>query len=388
MVSFRRLGENMTRAAALGWLAVAIASTLGAVAAVGCSAGAGGGSSGQGGSGGSGGMMTSSSSGMGGENGGAGGGNGGAGGTMGATAEIVVQFDPLGQLAEGLVIDGTTAYVSLSVIREVWKVDLLTNTASPWATVPGTLGTGFTQGLAMDAQKNVLVAMQSLDPAQTQPGIYKIPPAGGTATLLGKAPGLNYPRSITKAPFGPYYITVPDPGRVFTMTAQGGMTEVPVAPNNTAFGYDPASACLYGMAQPMGITSMVVQGQSAEAGDYYWVNADRASFFAGFFDPGNGILAEISPAFHGPDCADTGGGEGLIEDPMDGTLLYAARQSNALVRTKLDGTTTVLAKGKPIDAPSAIAIATIQGKRYLYFTNSAYVTYKQGGIPSLGRIPL
>lgn len=317
----------------------------------------------------------------------------GAGGGMTGPvpAELVAAFDPLGQLPEGLVIDGTTAYVSFSVLHEVWKVDLVTKTATMWATVPGTLGSAFAQGLAMDAQKNVLVALQSLDIAVSNPGIYKIGPAGGTATMFAQAQGLNFPRSITMSPFNTMFVTAPDPGRVYQVSMSGTVTEMAVKPNNVAFGWDPASMCLYGMASPMGITSMVVTGANQDVADYYWLNADRAELFLGLLgvDPnGDPQLQEIVPALNGPDCATLGGGEGLIKDPKDDTFLYASRQANKIMRRTKDGDLVVLSEGAGIDAPSATAIAEIDGKRYLYFTNSAYKDYNKGGIPSLSRIPL
>lgn len=326
--------------------------------------------------------------------GGAGGGSGGAGGAaMPAETEIVLAFNPaVGELAEGLAIDGTTAYLSMSVLRQIWKVDLTTGTKTEWATVPGALGAGFLQGLLLDAQKNLYIAMSSGDPAMAQPGIYKVGPAGGTATLFAQHANMVYPRSIASTSFGKMYVTEPDQGYLFEVSTSGAVAQVPQPAGSSALSWDSMSMCAFGLGVRMGISSLFVSGASKAAANFYWTNGDRASIFQGFIvnDPDVGpALAEVQPPILGPDCATAGGAESLIEDPVDQTFLFASRQSNKIVRMDKKGTSVqTVAEGKNFYEPSAIAIATLDGKRYVYFVNSAYKTYKTGGIPSLARVAL
>ncbi|WP_206079606.1 hypothetical protein [Polyangium spumosum] len=341
---------------------------------------------GEGGAGGDGGAGASGGS------GGAGGagGDGGAGGAVvyPVAPEGVAEFSPLGQLPEGIVIDGTTAYVSFSVDPKVVKVDLETGAVSDWGPIPAPIGIGFPQGLGLDAQKNVYVVVKSEDPAKFKPGVYRFPPGGGEPTWVSGTDIVGYPRTIGFTTFGSSFFTSPVTGHLGEIITNGTLQMYGPADELTG---DEMSACAFGELTPMGITSVLVSGNSTIESTFYWTNADRAAIYKGAFVPAGGGMVELKAdpnPVAGPDCALLGGAEGLIEDPADGSMLVAARRANKIVRVKSTGETQVLSEGAGYYEPSALAIGETSKGRHLYITNSAHTTYNKGGVPGLVRIPL
>lgn len=305
--------------------------------------------------------------------GGTGMGGGGAGGSMPSKPEQVLAFDPaMGELPEGLAIEGTTAYVSLTVVNKVIKIDLNTKQRSDFGSVPGSIiGVNYTLGLAVD-NGNVYAAVGSDDPVQFAPGVYKFGAAGGDGKLFGKHLEMSYPRGLASDGEGGMYISAPRSGALYAMTiATGAVEKLGIAPEFTG---DVMSACASGEPFPAGVS-----GLAAAAGAVYYTNADRATVYQ--------IGADLS-VLAGPDCATLGGADGVVADDIDASLIVAARKTNALTRVKYNGEIETLMKDDLLHEPSAVAIATVGGERYLYWVNSARTTFNSGGIPGLYRMPL
>lgn len=343
-----------------------------------------GGEGGQGGSGATGG--TGGSGGMGGM-----GGAGGAGGPIvyPVAPESVVQFDPtLGELPEGIAIDGTTAYVTYLVNPKVVKIDLETSAVSDFGTFPGDIGVVYAQGITVDANKTVYATARSDDTTTFKPGLYKFPPGGGAATWVTSSDVISYPRAIGLTSFGSMFLPYPVTGRLHERQSNGTVMPYPVVPEFTGAT---SSACGFDPALPMGITSVVVTGNSALEATYFWANADLATIYKASFIPDGGGGTVFQPSMvpvAGPDCALLGGAEGLMQDPADGSFLLAARHANKVVRVRTNGEIQVLSEGAAFYEPSAIAIGVTSKGRHLYVANSARTTYNMGGVPGIVRIPL
>lgn len=334
----------------------------------------------------------SSSGGAGGAGGGAGG-DGGAGGSvveMPGPVEEVVKFDwIMGELGEGLAIDGTTAYVSFGSLKVV-KVDLLTKTKTDFGTIAANLGEATPQGLALDAQKNLYVAVTS-DPVKFKPGIYKFPQAGGAATLFAEHPNMSYPRGIAFAKTGEMVVASPPGARMFAVMPNGQVNDPGVA---QVLSGDQGSACAYGENLPYGVSSVAFDGSS-----FYGTNADRGQVFSGALaqDMAGNIFAvpDMMAVFAGPDCTTLGGADGIVVDSLDpnGDSLFpkmyvAARDVNKIAKVEISGEVTVIADKTMLHEPSAMAMTAIDGDRYLYILNSARTTFNSGGVPGLVRIRL
>jgi hypothetical protein len=305
--------------------------------------------------------------------GGMGGAGGGTGGGMPAKPEMVLQFTELGELPEGLVVDGTTAYVSFVLLNKVIKIDLNTGTRSDVGQIPGAIiGTTSTLGLAYNGGF-VFAAVGSENPVDFKPGIYKFPAAGGNGTLFGEHIEMSYPRAIVPSDPEGMVISAPRSGALYRMTiATGEMEKLFIAPQLTG---DALSACAVDAPNPTGISGLVPTPETL-----YFTSADRATVYS----LSQGMYTELA----GPDCATLGGADGMIADDIDQSLIVASRKANTITRVKYNGETQLLMKDELLHEPSALAIATVGGERYLYWVNSARTTFNMGGIPGLFRMPI
>lgn len=342
--------------------------------------------------GGEGGEAGSSSSSSG--TGGAGGAGGSGGGMpdMPGPVEDVMKFEwVMGELPEGIAIDGTTAYVSFGSTKII-TIDLVNKTRADYGNVPAPIGVGTPLGLAVDGQKNVFVAVASADPVQFKPGIYKFPAGGGTATLFAEDVNMSYPRHIAFADGGLMVVASPPGARIFTIKPNGTV----LAPGvSQVFSGDQGSACAYGDGKPYGVSSVALDGTSLFA-----ANADRGQIIEGALkDDGMGnvyaVANQMNEIIAGPDCATMGGAESILIDPYDKgstpfdvAMLVAARKINKITKIRYTGAVTTIADGTNLYEPSAMALAVMDGSRYLYIVNSARTTYDKGGIPGLVRMRL
>jgi hypothetical protein len=228
--------------------------------------------------------------------------------------------------------------------------------------------------------------MASEDPPQFKPGIYKMSLTGGQPVHVAASSVMSYPRGIFPTNGGPTYIASPLTASIYAMDAAG---TVSLDGNGQPFSGDPLSACAFGEGKIMGITGLhVLIGSTPIETIYTWSSADRASVYRATYvlDPAQGAYVFTPKVIAGPDCDKLGGAESLIEDPVDSSVLVAARKANKITRMSFTGELQVLADGKNLYDPSALAFATVGGKRYVYIVNSANVSYATGGIPSLARL--
>ena len=305
--------------------------------------------SGQGGSGGSGGSTGSSSSGS------------SSSGTVEMPGEVedVLKFDPImGELPEGIAIDDKTAYITFGSTKVI-TVDLESKARADYGSVAAPIGVGTPQGIAIDDKKNVYVAVSSADPVQFKPGIYKFPPGGGTATLFAESINMSYPRHIAFHSSGLMVVSSPPAGQMFVVTQSGTVNDAGVA--QTLSG-DQGSVCAYGDGIPYGVSSVAFDGDT-----FLGANADRAYIFEGglledsgntYAVPGKGALIVES------DCDSLGGAESILIDtldpgstPFDVSMIVAARKVNKITKVKYTGDVQVIADGKNLYEPSAMAIA-------------------------------
>lgn len=334
------------------------------------------------------GSSSSSSSGSGGSGGGdtGGGGMGGMPVDKPGPVEEVMKFDPaMGELPEGIAIDGTTAYVTFGSTKVI-KIDLMTNMRSDFGDVAAPLGIGSPQGIALDGVKTIFMAVSSSDPVQFKPGIYKFPPGGGTATLWAEHINMSYPRHIGFHSSGSMVVAGPTGARLFTITS--GAVVTAAGPTQLLSG-DQGSACAYGGGMAYGISSVVFDGDTMLA-----ANADRAQILEG----GMGMMGanlSMNPELTPGDCTTLGGAESIIIDPYDKggaafdvAMLVASRAVNKITKIRYTGGIEVIADKTNLYEPSAIALAVIGSDRYLYIVNSARTTYASGGIPGLVRMRL
>lgn len=336
-------------------------------------------SSGQGGSGGS----SSSTGGAGGE--------GGTGGMeMPGEVEEVVKFDwTQGELPEGIAIDDKTAYITFGSTKVI-TVDLETGTRADYGSVAAPIGVGAPQGIAIDGQKNVYVAVSSVNPVQFKPGIYKFPPGGGTAELFAEHINMSYPRHIAFHSSGLMVVTAPPGGRMMVVNPNGTVNDAGVGQDLSG---DQASACAFGEGIPYGVSSVAFDGDTFLA-----ANADRATILEGGLAEDSGNMFAVlgmDPLIVGPDCDTLGGAESIVIDtfdpgstPFDVSAIVAARKVNKITKIRYTGGVNVIADGKNLYEPSAIAIAILGTDRYLYIVNSARTTFNSGGIPGLVRMRL
>lgn len=325
-------------------------------------------------------------------------GSGGAGGEGGemidmpGPVEEVVKFDPnMGELPEGIAIDGTKAYISFGSTKVI-TVDLTTKMRADYGSVAAPIGVGTPQGLALDAQKNLYVAVSSANPVDFKPGIYKFPAAGGTATLYAEHVNMSYPRHIAFSSGGAMVVSSPPGSRMFTVTQNGTVIDPGVA---QVLSGDQSSMCAFGDGKPYGISSVVFDGDTLLG-----ANADRGHILEGALqDDGNGNLVAVpnmgNSIINGPDCATLGGAESILIDTFDKgstsfdvAMIVAARKINKITKIRYTGEVTVIAEGTNLYEPSAIAMAVLDGSRYLYIVNSARTTFSSGGIPGLVRMRL
>jgi sugar lactone lactonase YvrE len=304
-----------------------------------------------------------------------------SGGDMPAAAgpTFVAHFDPAkGQLPEGLIVaaDGT-AYVGFAPTGQVEKVDTM-GKVTDFGQVPAPPANGgFVLGIVLDGSGNLYVGAASFNPANYQPGIYKVPAAGGMATLFAKDAAMNFPNGLVFDGQGNLFVGDSE-GMIFKVTPAGAVSvwsSDPLLKGNKA-------GCLMN-AQPFDIG---INGIATDGSYFYAVNTDKGSFLRIPIMNGAAGAAEALVT----DCAKLPGPDGLWRD-NDGTFIIATPAVNQVLRASADGKTlTPLAMGAPLDFPASVVTATVNGKKLLYITNAAFVSAQKmmNPMPGLLTLPL
>lgn len=313
-------------------------------------------------------------------------GGGGTGGAMPVDPTFVAMFNAnLGQLPEGLAMNaaGDTAYVGLAPTGQVMQIKVADGTVTPFGTVPPPPPKkGFALGVQFDATGNLFVAVASFDPAY-QAGIYKIPAAGGAATLFAKDAAMTFPNGLVFNAAGDLFVTDSGAGAIFKITPAGVVTNWLTNPLITG---DKAAKCASGLGFALGANGIVQSGT-----DFYVTNTDKASMakIAINADGTAGAVTDFVPT----DCVSFGGPDGLSVD-ADGTFLVASNGINSITRVGKNGKVTlVVAKSltAPLDAPASTWIVNAgKAGSTLFITNSGIPTFLAGKMakPGLLKLPL
>jgi sugar lactone lactonase YvrE len=311
-------------------------------------------------------------------------GGGGTGGAMPAVPTFVAMLNAnMGELPEGLAMNpaGDTAYVGLAPTGKVIQIKVSDGTVTPFGNVPPPPPMkGFALGVQIDATGNLFVAVASFDPAY-QAGIYKIPAAGGAATLFAKDAAMNFPNGLVFDATGNLFVTDSGAGAIFKITPAGVVTNWLTDPLITG---DMAAKCSSGLGFPLGANGIVQSGT-----DFYVTNTDKASM-AKIVIKADGTAGAVTD-FVPTDCVNFGGPDGLSLD-ADGTLLVASNGINSITRVGKDGKVSlVVAKSvtAPLDAPASTWIVNAgKAGSTLFITNSGLPTFLAGKMPKPGLLKL
>jgi sugar lactone lactonase YvrE len=320
---------------------------------------------------------------------GTGGGATGTGGAMpAAVATWVAKLDSSKfQLPEGLAMNaaGDTAYVGIAPTGQVLKINVADGVVSPFGTVPAPPpgNKGFVLGVQTDKAGDFYVAVASFDPAAYQPGIYKIPAAGGAATLFASDAAMTFPNGLVFDSKGVLFVTDSGSGSIFKITTAGVVTKWLTDPLITG---DTAAKCASGLMVPLGANGIVISGT-----DFYVTNTDKASM-AKIAIMADGTAGAVTD-FVKTDCMNFGGPDGLSVD-ADGSFLVASNGLNSITRVSPTGAVSlVIAKtvAAPLDSPASTWIVNAgKAGSTLFFTNSGIATLNAGGMPKPGlfKLPL
>ncbi len=288
--------------------------------------------------------------------------------------QLLVQFDAAaGELPEGLALAGDTAYVGFAPSSQIVRVALASGQTTPFGTLPvAVAGKGFMTGLAISAAGQVYAGLASFDP-QVQPGIYRVPAAGGAATLFASHEALAFPNALAFDGSGALWVTDSGSGSVFRVDAEGraerwAQGALLTGDKDACGGAGPGFA--------IGANGLVVESDAV-----YVVNMDQATLVA---IPRDGSGAAGEPRLiAGPDCAALGGADGLAR-AADGAFVVALNRQDKLVRVTAAGVIDTLAAGAPLDFPATVVV---QGER-LVVTNFALLNASAGKPSAPGLVEL
>jgi hypothetical protein len=287
------------------------------------------------------------------------GGEGGEGGI-----QFVAQFDPaMGELPEGLYVDGTTAYVGLATLGAVVKVDLESGAVTPFGSIPKPpMNGGFLLGIALDAEKNVYVGFGGGPGTPVTNGIYKIPAAGGAVTTpWATDTDMNFPNGLTFDAAGNLFV------------ADSGGTVFEIAPDGAVAAWatdlllsGEGSTCMFAAPVPLGANGAIIVGDAM-----YVSNTNFGSIVKIPIMP-DGSAGAVA-AFSGPDCNTLGGIDGIAATPNGGQIVGVVNSQNELVKISLtDGSFIEGDASLLFDNPASISIAMVDGVFRAYVTNSAF----------------
>lgn len=273
------------------------------------------------------------------------------------TGTLVAHFDTaLGQLPEGLVLNGDTAFVGFAPTSQVARVELSTGVAEPYGELPLPIANkGFMTGLAQSPSGEIYAGLASFVP-EVQAGIYRIPKAGGAATLFAKDEALPFPNALAFDANGELWVTDSATGSVFRIDAEGQAARWATG---SALSGDKDACGGAGPGFAIGANGLVIEPDAV-----YVVNMDQATLVQIPRDSRG--EAGTPNVLAGPDCDNLGGADGLAR-AAEGGFVVAVNRQNKLVRVNSDGTLETLLSGPPLDFPATLAYRGTT----LYATNFA-----------------
>lgn len=307
----------------------------------------------------------------------------------GAGLRFVTPFNAMmGQLPEGVAFRDGMVYVGFAPTGQILRVDPVTGMSTMFGQVPippsmnPAMPNGYALGLAFDTMGNLYVAAPSFG-AAFQAGVYRIAPAGGTATRFATDAMMRFPNAIEFDAMGNLYVSDSGTGAIFRISPDG-MTVRPWVTHMLLQGFDRADGsmppCGPGAGFPIGVNGIVYDRAGMNV---YAVNTDRATVLRipVMADGSAGTPAVLVAQ----DCARLGGADGLTRGP-DGALYVASNAANSITRLSTDGmNVTALESGAPLDSPASLVFGAVGGRSTLFITNAAFTSASTpGGMPRPG----
>jgi sugar lactone lactonase YvrE len=297
---------------------------------------------------------------------------------------VLAQFDKSqNQLPEGLWQLAGTPVVTWAPLASVQGV---TGGAAHAMASLGAASNTFSLGIVGDAAGRLYVgvgasatigaAPGSAQPVTPAPGIYMVPPGGGSATRFSDgsmaSPAMTFPNGL--ALHG---------ADLFVADSAGTIYELDAAGHATAWSQDP----LLAPSQPAcgGVVPLSVgaNGLVATSDALYVTNTNygRLLKFAIGADGQAGAAQVVAE-----DCALLAGADGLVQ-ASDGSFYVAVNAQNRIVRVAPDGELTTIAEGAPLDTPASVVLDESTTPARLLVTSSAFFSGADG-TPGLVAVPL
>lgn len=270
----------------------------------------------------------------------------GASGVAPASPTTIASFDAAaGELPEGFALKNGYAYVGFAPQGKIARVDLRTGeVARGFVSLPTPVpGKGFMTGIAFGPDGALYASLVSFDPS-VQPGIYRAPASGGTATLFAKHEQMVFPNGLLFGSRGELFVTDSAAGAVFAIGADGAAKPWATSP---LLAGDTSACGGSGNPFPIGANGLVAHGDAM-----FVTNTDKGSIVRIPIEA-DGAAGPTSLAV-GPDCAALAGADGLVTDRAGGFVVAVNRQ-NKLVRVPASGGSITSVVGAPAEYPSTIA---------------------------------
>lgn len=302
-----------------------------------------------------------------------------------AVPSFLVHFSrALNQNPEGLwEIDAGTPLVGLAPLATLVTVGSDGGTAT-FASVgdAGAIATD-TLGITTDPAGNVYVGVGITAPdagSVPPPGVYRVAPGGGTATLFSSAVGMNFPNGLDF--IGTTLLIADSGGTIFAVDPAGNATVW----SNDALLQPNLAACDAGPPLALGANGIVDDGNNVYVTNTNYGRIVKIPIVSdGGTDGGVGTAGVASAIID--DCT-YAGADGLVLDTQSNTLVVAVNIQNKIVRVTMAGSATVIASGAPLDAPASVIIDSFDGGRRLLFTNASFFSPADAGLPGLLQLPI
>jgi sugar lactone lactonase YvrE len=281
----------------------------------------------------------------------------------------------MGQLPEGVVAVNNVPFVGFAPAGLVVRV-VEHDTLMAHGNLPAPVADTFTLGLAANTTGEIFVGVGASGANPTPaPGIYKIPAAGGQATLFASNNAMKFPNGLDFDDVK-LYATDSAAGRVFDISASG---QVGTWSMNALLAGDQTACGGSGAGFDIGANGIVHDA------NFRYVAVSDFGRIVKIPKLANGNAG--TPVVVAESCADLAGIDGIALD-ADGSIIGVRNgPSNTMVRVAADGTITKLHVGAPLDGPASVTIDTKGAVRRLLITNSAFFSGATGK-PALLAFPL
>jgi hypothetical protein len=283
--------------------------------------------------------------------------------SMTSHPKVLASFNPvLGENPEGLVVPHAGAEANRIFITFIFRVQVMRmngSTAEPYATIADpTNRVG--AGLASDDDGNIYWAIGAQGPGTAIPGIYKIPPGGGIATLFSAPIPAALPNGIAIVGKTAYWTDA-----IFGAVNKTDLTTGATQPwlFHPLLVGDP-TACGGGeFPAPLGANGIVHVNGTLYITNSQFGRVVRVPIGATGLPGTVSVLAE--------DCDPFFGADGIAA--KNGQLYVAVQPTHSIVRVDINtGKTKVLYTGAPLDRPSSPFVWESDGQKRLLVTNLGF----------------